>query len=148
MNKLLVINRGLSDLLYADQDKALNIIAGGAETFIRNSSKKYGGTECIYRISQNGIYHVYPFMTKRIFHTDLKTFLFFLNKVKIPITEIENEEFKAQVDKLSCGCFVLVTKINESEEEAMVLHRHHEHINLMISDLNLHKMRACLNKHF
>lgn len=45
MNKLLVINKGLSDLFYADQNQQLNIIAAGAETFIRNTSKKYSGTE-------------------------------------------------------------------------------------------------------
>jgi hypothetical protein len=75
MNKLMIINKGLSDLFYADTNKQLNLIAAGAETFIRNTSKKYAGTECIYRISQNGVHHVYPFMTKRIYRVENEVFL-------------------------------------------------------------------------
>ena len=39
MAKLMLINKGLSDVLYADQNKQLNLIAAGAETFIKNTSK-------------------------------------------------------------------------------------------------------------
>lgn len=144
MNKLLILNKGLSDYLYADQEKQITIVAGGAETFLRNSNKNFGGLECIYRISQNGVYHIYPFMTKRIFNIDLETFKFFLYNRKIEVTEIAESPFKDDMLNLSCGCFVVVTKINETQEEALVLHRHHKHINTMISDLNLHKIITCL----
>ena len=148
MNKLMVINRGLSDVLYADQEKQLNLVAAGAETFIRNTSKTYGGTECIFRISQNGVYHVYPFMTKRILKIDLDMFLLLLDKQKIEFNEIPESEFKESVMKLTWGCFVVVTSINETQEEVMVLHRHFHHLNTMISELNLHKIKTCLNKEF
>lgn len=148
MNKLLIINKGLSDLFYADQEKSLNLIAGGAETFIRNNSKKFSGTECIYRISQNGVYHVHPFMTKRKFFVDMDTFLLVLNSDKIQIEDLPESDFKTNMDSLSVGCFVVVTKIGEDKEEALVLHRHHSHINIMVSDLNLHKIRTCLNNKF
>ena len=148
MNKLFLVNKGLSDLLYSDQEKSLNLIAGGAEAFIRNTSKKYGGTECIYRISQNGVYHIYPFMTKRVFHVEMDTFLLFINKEKVEIEDMPENDFKTAINTLSCGCFVMVAKVCEDREEALVLHRHFTHINIMVSELNLHKIKTCLNKHF
>ena len=148
MNKLMVINRGLSDMLYGDQEKQLSLVAAGAETFIRNTSKTYGGTECIFRISQNGVYHVYPFMTKRIIRIDLDIFLLLLNKKKIEFSDIPESDFKDKVKALTWGCFVVVTQVNEIQEEVIVLHRHFHHVNTMISDLNLHKIMTCLKKEF
>uniref|UniRef100_A0A7S3J873 SAM-dependent MTase RsmB/NOP-type domain-containing protein n=1 Tax=Euplotes harpa TaxID=151035 RepID=A0A7S3J873_9SPIT len=148
MNKLVVVNRGLSDVLYADQNKQLSLIAAGAEAFIRNTSKTYSGTECIFRISQNGVNHIYPFMTKRLVYTDLETFLLVVNKKRIELKDLPEGDFKDKVTSLSCGCFVCVTKVNEEQEEAIVLHRHFHHINTMISELNMHKIRTCLNKEF
>jgi len=145
MNKLLVVNKGLSDLLYADQSQQLNLIAAGAETFIRNNSKKYVGTECIYRISQNGVYHVYPFMTKRVFRVPLDIFKQMLNSARIEVESMEESQFKTEMQGLTCGCFVIVTEVGD-QEEALVLHRHFTHINHMVSDLNLHKMKTCINK--
>jgi hypothetical protein len=147
MNKLFIVNKGLSDYFYADQSQSVNLIAAGAEAFLRNTSKKYSGTECIYRISQNGVYHIYPFMTKRVFYVDLETFTIFLNSSKIAIVDLPQNDFKNSIDNISCGCIVIVVKVGE-KEEALVLHRHYAHINTMISDLNLHKIKTCLVKQF
>ena len=145
MNKLLLVNRGLSDFFYADKNKQINLIAAGAESFIRNSSKNYSGVDCIFRISQNGVRHIYPFMKKRIFYIDIEMFKFLLNVKRINVEELEESDFKLNMKKLSCGCFVVVTKVGEDKEEALVLHRHVKHINTMISELNLHKIKLCLN---
>jgi hypothetical protein len=48
--------------------------------FFRNQSK-YGNAECIFRISQDGILNLIPYMTKRIVYTDNEeTFKFFIRK--------------------------------------------------------------------
>lgn len=49
MNKLFLVNKGVSDLLYADQTAQLELVGVGVETFIRNESK-FSNTECIFRI--------------------------------------------------------------------------------------------------
>ena len=104
------------------------------------------GTEWIYRISQNGVYHIYPFMTKRKIKVELNTFLWILNKTKLDFEEIEDLEFRDKVIALSQGWFVITSQIDESNEEALVLHRHPTQITTMVSDLNLHKLRTWLNK--
>ena len=146
MNKLIIVNKGLSDLLYADQSMQLNFVSAGAEAFIRNSSKNSSGTEWIYRISQDGVYHIYPFMTKRIIKVDIDIFLSILNTNKLLIEEIWDSEFKNKIKSLSQGWFVIITQIAENKEEALVLHRHFDQINTMVSELNLFKLRTCLNK--
>lgn len=146
MNKLFIVNKGLSDLLYADQNKQLNLIAGGAETFIRNTSKMYSGTECIFRISQNGVHHIYPFMTKRIYTISLELFKVFLTNKKMKLEDIPDADFKEKMNNLSCGCFVCLTEVKDGYKEALVMHRHFTHVNTMVSDLNLHKIKTCLIK--
>lgn len=146
MNKLFLLNKGLSDFLYADQSKQINLIAGGAETFLRNSSKSYSGVDCIFRISQDGVNHVYPFMTKRIFYIPKEEFMYLINNKRIELEHMPDSDFKQAIDKLSCGCFVVVVKLEDEQEVALVMHRHFKHINSMISDLNLHKIKMCLDE--
>ena len=144
MNKLLLINKGLSDYFYGDKSKQINLIAAGAETFIRNTSKNHSGVDCIFRISQNGVHYVYPFMKKRLYHINLDTLKFLLDHKRVEIEKIPDDTFRTQVETLASGCFVVVAKVNETQEEALVLHRHVKHVNTMVSDLNLHKIKTCL----
>lgn len=87
MNKLFLTNKGISDLLYADQTAQLELVGVGVETFIRNESK-FSNTECIFRIHQSGVYHVYPFMTKRVVKVDNDLFKSFITKGKFQVEDL------------------------------------------------------------
>lgn len=86
-------------------------------------------------------------MTKRIYQVDFELFTLFINNQKLAFDDIPEGDFKKEITNLSCGCFVITTEVGHLTE-ALVLHRHFTHVNTMVSDLNLHKMKTCLNKHF
>lgn len=67
--KLSYISSEVSELLYCDSFKhAIDLVNIGVTIFERNKSK-YSGTECIYRIVQDGILSVLPYLTKRVVRT-------------------------------------------------------------------------------
>lgn len=75
MKKVMFITESLSDFLYADDEHKLNIISVGVALFHRNQSKLSSNSECIYRISQDGLRYITPSLKKRIcFTTDEASF--------------------------------------------------------------------------
>lgn len=68
MKKISFISKSLSDYLYANVDQSLNIIDIGVPLFQRTNAK-HAAPECLYRVVQDGIVNVAPFMTKRIVRT-------------------------------------------------------------------------------
>ena len=46
----------------------MDLISLGVHLFQRNNSK-YSGTECIYRVVEDGILNLIPYMTKRLVRT-------------------------------------------------------------------------------
>lgn len=140
MNKLQFVTKGLSDLLYADTKQQLELVAAGVEAFVRNQSK-FGGAECIFRISQDGVYHIYPYMTKRVIKCSLDFMRFCVEKVRVEIPEIEDEAKKSELNDLPLGCFVLAAPLGD-REELLVMHRHATQINFMLNQHNLHSIKV------
>ena len=67
MNKLFFISKPVSDFLYADcHNHNLNVVNMGVLLFIRNQSKLSSNAECIFRISQDGVLNLVPYMSKRL----------------------------------------------------------------------------------
>lgn len=70
MKKVYFVSKELSDYLYTDCfDKSLNLINLGVHAFSRNQSKFGGNSDCIYRIAQDGILNILPYMAKRVIKT-------------------------------------------------------------------------------
>ena len=68
MKKIFFISKSVSDFLYADKDAHnLYIINMGVGMFNRNQSR-WGGSasECIFRVDQDGVTNLVPYMTKRL----------------------------------------------------------------------------------
>jgi len=140
MNKLQFVTKGISDLLYADTKRELELVSAGVETFVRNQSK-FSGAECIFRISQDGVYHVYPFMTKRVIKCTLEFMRFCVDKQRVELEDIANLEERALFADLSLGCFVLAAPLGD-REELLVMHRHATQINFMLNQHNLHSIKV------
>ena len=66
MKKLYFISPEVSKFLYANTASQLNIINMGVALFHRNSSKYSSNSDCIFRISQDGLLNLIPYMSKRL----------------------------------------------------------------------------------
>ena len=61
----------MSRYLHADSDgHQLKIISMGCTIFVRNQGKNSANVECIYRVCQDGIRFLLPWLTNRIIYTD------------------------------------------------------------------------------
>ena len=70
MKKIFYISKEVSDYLYCDAAKhELNIIDIGVLLFQRNVTRHGSNSECIFRIAQDGILNLVPYMSKRIVRT-------------------------------------------------------------------------------
>jgi hypothetical protein len=67
--KIYFISKEVSEFLYTDAYKhQLNLINLGVHVFQRNNSKFSAG-ECIYRVAQDGLLNIVPYLTKRVVRT-------------------------------------------------------------------------------
>lgn len=138
MKKLYYISPQLSKFLYSDAfSHNLNIINMGVQTFMKNSSKFGSNSECIYRISQDGVLNVLPYMTKRLITiTDEDDFKQFLKHKMLDIDSItqsvKSPNLRAEISDLTAGCFILALKVGQSYE-ALTMHKFPRQVSLMIS---------------
>jgi predicted HAD superfamily hydrolase len=68
MKKIYFVNKGLSEFLKTTN--GLNLVNLGVLILQKNNSKFNSAAECIYRIVQDGISNLVPYMTKRIVSTN------------------------------------------------------------------------------
>lgn len=138
MNKLYFISNEVSRFLYADcEGHHLNIINMGVPVFLRNKSKFSSNSECIFRISQDGLLNLIPFMTKRLVYVpDLSTFKYFLMHKDIDTGAVPGEALRTTIENLSTGCFVLALK-HEKGVEGIVMHKFTKAVNMMVSRENI-----------
>ena len=81
--KINFVSKGVLNLLRADKRNQMNLIACGIKLFSYNKFKGNDHSEnyCKYRICQDGLNYLIPYMTKRIFYTD-NSFIIKLLKLK------------------------------------------------------------------
>lgn len=66
MNRVMYITKELSQFLYADTEKhLLNLVSVGTTIFSKNHSKVSSNSECIFRLSQDGLRFISPQIKKR-----------------------------------------------------------------------------------
>ena len=100
---------------------------------MRNTSKYGQGSECIFRIYQDGVLNVVPYMTKRLIHAGSEDeFKQFLKHKMLDIEEIQGEQLKKDIADLTGGCFILALKIGQNFE-ALTMHKFPKQVSLMIS---------------
>ena len=98
----------LSRFLYADDEHKLNIQHIGTTLMIRNQSRNSSNAECIYRIIQDGLRYLVPFMNKRIIRTSCeKAFKQILMNHYHDLDDIIDKQMLNEIDKLTPGCFII-----------------------------------------
>jgi len=100
----------------------LNIVDIGVPVFLRTAAKG-AAPECLYRVAQDGLANVAPFMTKRIVRTtSLATLRQLIMHRYSAIESLEDEALRPEIGKLSPGCFVIALELACGNTEFLSMH--------------------------
>ena len=109
--KLNLVSNGLYELLKNDNRNQIKINAVGVKLFTVNKKlheKDKTEETCNYRVCQDGLMYILPFMRKRIFYVGIDFLKKILKETDYKISEIENKEIRDTVSNMTFGCIVLV----------------------------------------
>jgi hypothetical protein len=109
--KINLVSNGLYELLKNDYRNQIRIKAVGVKLFTNNKrlhEKDKTEDSCNYRVCQDGLMYVLPFMRKRIYYVGIDLFKVILNVLEYKISEINNEEIRKSLELINVGCVVLV----------------------------------------
>lgn len=114
----------------------------GVTCFQRNNSK-FSGTECIYRIVQDGILNVLPYMTKRVIRSsNIDIFKqYIIGRYNSFEEACYDDQYKKEIEEMIPGCFVFVLELPTGDVEALSMHKFKNALSTMISKdhaLSLH----------
>ena len=117
--KLNFISKGLLHLIKSDRRNQLKLINLGVKLFSMNKRKipEEDDTDfCKFRICQDGLIYLLPFMSKRIYFCDDKNlFIKLIKVVDLKKEEIEDIELRNQLNEVKSGCIVLVLVNNKPD---------------------------------
>ena len=121
--KINFVSKGVMDLLRLDKKQKLFIQNAGVKLFKMNKQKDENAVNfCLYRVCQDGLMYLLPFMHKRIFYIKEKLFVDILKLKEIKHDDIEDEELKKNLKEIGAGCVVLVNvknKPSDNEKEGI-----------------------------
>ena len=107
---------GVANLLKLDKDQKLNIENAGVKLFKANKQKNENAAFCLYRVCQDGLMYLLPFMHKRIYFVEEKFFIEILSKKEIKHEDISDEDLKNKLKEDKPGCIVIVNVKNKPKE--------------------------------
>lgn len=81
-------------MLKLDKDQKLNIENAGVKLFKANKQKNENAEFCLYRVCQDGLMYLLPFMHKRIYFVEEKFFIEILSKKEIKHEDLSDEDLK------------------------------------------------------
>ena len=117
--KINFVSRGVMNLLRLDKKQKLFVQNAGVKLFKANKQKDENAINfCLYRVCQDGLMYLLPFMHKRIFCINEKFFVDILKKKEIKHDDIDEEEkeLKIKLKEIGPGCVVLVNTKNRQKE--------------------------------
>ena len=110
--RLNFISKGLLHLYRSDRRNQIKLINLGVKVFSLNKRKNPDEENvdyCKYRICQDGLINLLPFMSKRIYFCDDRNiFVKLITKVDIKKEEIDDLDLRNQLDQIKSGCVVIV----------------------------------------
>jgi hypothetical protein len=101
-------------LLNSDRRNKLKLISAGVKLFKQNKAKdEEGVSNSQYRICQDGLQYIIPFITKRLYLCDLEFFINILTNSEIKIADIKDEELLNYLSSLTSGCIIFIAVKNK-----------------------------------
>jgi len=137
------VGKPVKDLMDRGIQDRITVINSGLKGFERNAHQ----CEVRYRVAQEGIQFVAPFMSKRKLVIDLKTFKTCLQQGSTPLDNFA-ESFKKTVSEFSVGSFVVVLEgfeNNYAKKMMMVMWRcRSEAVNCLVCKTEMDGMKSKL----
>lgn len=114
------VSKGVFQLLKSDSRNQIKIMAVGVKLFSINKKTvdSIGQEQCLYRVCQDGLSYVIPFMRKRVYFCGRRLFTDLIKAVDIKHTDFgeDNEDLKNLLQNISTGCVVLILLKNTEKE--------------------------------
>lgn len=131
---VLLVSRGVRRFLEADREKKIKLINMGCKV-LEKGKESFAGYECLYRLSQEGIHFLLPFMTQRKVRVSLEFFRSVLSIHSVVHEDIKELETKEKIHGMSQGSFcIYIDEIIEGRRvvDAMVGQNFKSSFHLMV----------------
>ena len=120
---------GVKNLLQLDKQQKLFIQNAGVKLFKANKQKDENAVNfCLYRVCQDGLMYLLPFMHKRIYFVNEEFFVEILKKKEIRHDDISNEEIKNKLKEVGPGCIIIVNVKNKPKEDDLESKNYEQYI--------------------
>ena len=104
--KVLLISEGVRQFLDADNEGKIKLINMGCKVF-EKGKETFAGHSCLYRLSQEGIHFLLPFMKARKIRVSLDFFKAVIKIHSLVHDNIEDKEVRGQMKEMVQGSFCL-----------------------------------------
>ena len=101
-----MISEGVRKFLDADTLNKIKLVNMGCKVF-EKGKESFSGHECLYRLSQEGIHFILPYMKNRKIKVSLKFFKSVISIHSLVHDEIKDEQVKEHIKKMSQGSFCI-----------------------------------------
>ena len=129
--RLYMLSDGLREYLAADHREQLKVVAAGVKIFERQEHKDpaTGPPPCDYRLTQDGLHMMLPFVTKQIVHPTLEELKLILQRRSLNLASdpdrperalFVDERTKAEVAAMRNGSCVFLPRIETDADRAML----------------------------
>jgi len=102
--KVLLISEGVRQFLDADSESRIKLINMGCRV-LEKGKESFAGHECLYRLSQEGIHFLLPFMKARKIRVSVNFFKSVIRIHSLVHDNIEDEDIRIQMKGMSQGSF-------------------------------------------
>jgi multisite-specific tRNA:(cytosine-C5)-methyltransferase/tRNA (cytosine34-C5)-methyltransferase len=102
--KVLLVSEGVRRFLEADAARKIKLVNMGCKLF-KKGKESFAGYECLYRLSQEGIHFLLPFMSERKVRVNLQFFKSVLSIHSLIHDDIQDQDIREQIRKMSQGSF-------------------------------------------
>lgn len=102
--KVLLVSEGVRRFLEADREGKIKLVNMGCKIF-EKGKESFAGYECLYRLSQEGIHFILPFMKERKVRVTLDFFKSVLSIHSLMHDDIKDEQIREQIRAMSQGSF-------------------------------------------
>ncbi|KAL6051390.1 tRNA (cytosine(34)-C(5))-methyltransferase [Balamuthia mandrillaris] len=133
------ISTGIRDVLWSDARGFVKLINTGVRVFTKHTPP---GVECPFRLCQESIHLMLPYLTKRVVHISKAEFVnLLINTNPSPLISSFSTKPRAQLEALGIGCVVFVVDVPHPANTSPVVacgFKHKASVALLVSKLDLH----------
>jgi hypothetical protein len=104
-NKIYFVAAAVKEMLAADGKGQMHTVHAGVKMFEKNPTKN---ETFDYRLRQEGVPFLLPYMTKRVLKVGLEDFKTLIGKRALPMTDLKTPSAKAECAAMASGCVLFL----------------------------------------